>query len=149
LSLISCCKKLYVPLEWHDCFATNNFLPTQCSNYVFATLSNLTDPVFIREASIQHDGVVTNPQKGLIGYMPGAHFLTIWKMYRISFCTRLQQVIMKSSTKGNTVLGCIDVDIRAGGSCHRQFVNGISSLWLIFPRNMRHFWVPMVAQETV
>jgi hypothetical protein len=30
---------------------------------------------------------------------------------------------MKSSAKGNTVLGCIDVDIRVGGSCHRQFVN--------------------------
>jgi hypothetical protein len=56
---------------------------------------------------------------------------------------------MKSSAKGNTVLGCIDVDIRVGGSCHRQFVIGISSLWLIFPRNVRHFWVPMVAQETV
>jgi hypothetical protein len=29
---------------------------------VFATLSNLTDPVFIRDPSIQHDGVVTNRQ---------------------------------------------------------------------------------------
>jgi hypothetical protein len=56
---------------------------------------------------------------------------------------------MKSSAKGNTVLGCIDVDIKAGGSCHWQFVIGISSLWLIFLRNVRHFWVPMVAQETV
>jgi hypothetical protein len=56
---------------------------------------------------------------------------------------------MKSSSKGNTVLGCIDVDIRVGGSCHRQLVIGISSLWSIFPRNVRHFWVPMVAQETV
>jgi hypothetical protein len=56
---------------------------------------------------------------------------------------------MKSSAKGNTVLGCIDVDIGVGGSYHRQFVIGISSLWSIFPRNVRHFWVPMVAQETV
>jgi hypothetical protein len=56
---------------------------------------------------------------------------------------------MNSSAKGNTVLGCIDVDIRVGGSCHSQFVIGISSLWLIFPLNVRHFWVPMVAQETV
>jgi hypothetical protein len=56
---------------------------------------------------------------------------------------------MKSSAKENTVLGCIDVDIGVGGSCHRQFVIGISSLWLIFPRNVRHFCVPMVAQETV
>jgi hypothetical protein len=136
-------------------FATNNVLPTQffqiCNGtaVVFATLSNLTDRVCIRDPSIQQDGVVTNRQKGLNGYMPGAHFLTIWKMYRISFCTRLHQVIMKSSAKGNMVLGCIDVDIRVGGSCHRQFVIGISSLSLIFPRNVRHFWVPMVAQETV
>jgi hypothetical protein len=42
---------------------------------VFATLLNLTDPVFIRDPSMQHDGGVTNRQKGLNGYMPGAPFL--------------------------------------------------------------------------
>jgi hypothetical protein len=55
---------------------------------------------------------------------------------------------MKSSAKGNKVLGCIDVDIRAGGSCRRQFVISISSLWLIFPQNVRHFWVPMVQHRS-
>jgi hypothetical protein len=43
--------------------------------FIFATLSNLTNPVFIRDPSIQHDGVVTNRQKQFDGCLPGAHFL--------------------------------------------------------------------------
>jgi hypothetical protein len=57
---------------------------------------------------------------------------------------------MKSSAKGNTVLGCIDVDIRAGGSCHGQFVIGISSLWFIFSAKCAPFLgAYSTAQETV
>jgi hypothetical protein len=56
---------------------------------------------------------------------------------------------MEPSAKGGSALRLIDVDIGVGGSCHRQFVIGVSSLWLISPQNVRHFCVPMVAQETV
>jgi hypothetical protein len=40
---------------------------------------------------------------------------------------------MKPSAKGSLLLGCIDVDIGVGGSCHRRFVVGISSLLLDSP----------------
>jgi hypothetical protein len=88
---------------------------------IFATLSNLTSPVFIRDPSIQHGGVVTNRQKRFDSCLSGAHFLDK-KMYRISFCTRLQKVIMKPSAKGKTVLDCIDEDICVGGSYHCRFI---------------------------
>jgi hypothetical protein len=42
---------------------------------LFATLSNLRDPVFVRDPLIKHDGVVTNHQKSFDGCLPGAHFL--------------------------------------------------------------------------
>jgi hypothetical protein len=36
---------------------------------------NLADPVFVRDSSIQHDGVITKRQKCFDGCLPGAHFL--------------------------------------------------------------------------
>jgi hypothetical protein len=40
---------------------------------------------------------------------------------------------MKPSAKGGSAFSFIDIDIGAGGSCHRQFVIGVSSLWSMIP----------------
>jgi hypothetical protein len=57
---------------------------------------------------------------------------------------------MKSSAKGNTVLGCIDVDIRASGSCHFSICHWHFFFVVDFPAKCASFLGAYgTAQETV
>jgi hypothetical protein len=97
---------------------------------LFATISNLKDPVFVRDPSIQHEGAITNHQKLFDGCLPRAHFLDDQKGVPYFLLHKASVGFNETKCKSKFGNGLYSVDIGAGGSCHRQFVMGISSLLL-------------------